>query len=460
MASHGERLTRRAGDPDPLADREAADPRDQGRLGQHRPRFAHRDEHRRGRSRRADRGEQPRQHGLRVDDEVTRLLQRHRADLLDRVARHLGGDPVGQLAAPVVLVRVDERGVEPLDERAGHRVPRGGRAGGGDGGRAGVAGVRSSGRHTVRTVRRRSLPRSPSVGRIHPEELAVRVNLMIEGQEDVSWGQWMALARAVEASGLEGLFRSDHYQSVAAHTDRGALDAWTTLAALGQVTDRIRLGTMVSPTSFRHPSVLAKSAVTADHVSGGRVELGIGAGWHDLEHRTYGFPFHDLGTRYEVFEEQVEIIARQLREDRFDFEGRHYTLLDCEARPKPVQERLPIIIGGSGGPRSVAIAARWADEYNTVFPSLDEVGRTPRPARAGLRGGRSRPARVLDDDRVRDRRGRGRGRRSGTASARALRQRRRLRRVVRARRDVWLVGTVDEVGSRLDDVRAGRRRSG
>jgi F420-dependent oxidoreductase-like protein len=278
----------------------------------------------------------------------------------------------------------------------------------------------------------------------------VRVNLMIEGQEDVSWGQWMALARAVEASGLEGLFRSDHYQSVAAHTERGALDAWTTLAALGQVTDRIRLGTMVSPTSFRHPSVLAKSAVTADHVSGGRAELGIGAGWHDLEHRSYGFPFHDLGTRYEVFEEQVEIVARQLREDRFDFEGRHYTLLDCEARPKPVQERLPIIIGGSGGPRSVAIAARWADEYNTVFPSLDEVGqRRGRLERACEDAGRDPLVFSImigcvigeDEAEVVDR-ARRLHERSGSDDP--------FDGWFATRRDVWLVGTVDEVGARLD----------
>jgi F420-dependent oxidoreductase-like protein len=202
----------------------------------------------------------------------------------------------------------------------------------------------------------------------------MRVNLMIEGQESVTWEQWLALARAVEQAGLEGLFRSDHYQSVASRTERSSLDAWTTLAALGQATQRIRLGTMVSPTSFRHPSVLAKSVVTADHVSGGRVELGMGAGWHGLEHRTYGFPFHDLGTRFDVFEEQVEIVVRQMTEERFDFHGTHYTLEGCEARPKPVQSpKVPLIIGGTAGPRSARVAATWADEYNTVFPSPDDV---------------------------------------------------------------------------------------
>jgi F420-dependent oxidoreductase-like protein len=277
----------------------------------------------------------------------------------------------------------------------------------------------------------------------------VRTNLMIEGQEDVAWGEWVALAHAVEASGLEGLFRSDHYQSVAKHTDRGALDAWTTLAALAQLTERIRLGTMVSPTSFRHPSVLAKMVVTADHVAEGRVELGMGAGWHDLEHHTYGFPFHAVGTRFEVFEEQVEIVARQLREDRFDFRGQHYTLLDCEARPKPVQERLPLIIGGAGGPRSLALAARWADEYNTVFPTVDEARqRREASARACEEVGRDPLVFSMmigcvigaDTGEVEDR-------------ARRLHDRAGAEEPFdewfEKRREVWLVGTVDEVGERL-----------
>ena len=204
--------------------------------------------------------------------------------------------------------------------------------------------------------------------------MTVRVNLMIEGQESVTWEQWVALARATQDAGLEGLFRSDHYQSVASHRDRSSLDAWVTLGALGAVTERIRLGTMVSPASFRHPSVLAKSVVTADHVSGGRIELGMGAGWHELEHRTYGFAFHELGTRYEVFEEQVEIVTRQFREDRFDHQGKHYRLEGCEANPKPLQSpSVPVIVGGRAGPRSARLAARFADEYNTVFPSVAAV---------------------------------------------------------------------------------------
>jgi F420-dependent oxidoreductase-like protein len=201
----------------------------------------------------------------------------------------------------------------------------------------------------------------------------VRICLMIEGQEGVSWEQWLALAEACERNGLEGLFRSDHYTTVMDREVRGSLDAWSTIAALGAVTDRIRLGTMVSPVTFRHPSVLAKSVVTADHVSGGRVELGLGAGWLELEHTTYGFPFPDAPTRMDLLEEQAEIIVRQWTEEDFDHDGEHYRLRDCRALPRPLQQpRPPLIVGGYAGERSVAVAARWADEYNTPFASVEE----------------------------------------------------------------------------------------
>ncbi len=123
----------------------------------------------------------------------------------------------------------------------------------------------------------------------------MRVCLMIEGQESVTWDDWRALATATEDAGLEGLFRSDHYLPIG--TEGGSsLDAWTTLAGLATQSSRIKLGTMVSPATFRHPSVLAKSVVTVDHISGGRAELGIGAGWFEAEHRAYGFSFHDTKT--------------------------------------------------------------------------------------------------------------------------------------------------------------------
>jgi F420-dependent oxidoreductase-like protein len=202
----------------------------------------------------------------------------------------------------------------------------------------------------------------------------MRVCLMIEGQEGVTWQQWVALAQTAERSGFEALFRSDHYLSVQGRSERGSLDAWTTLAALAAVTTSIRLGTMVSPTSFRHPSVLAKSVVTADHVSGGRVELGLGAGWLEAEHRAYGFPFHDTRTRMDVLEEQLQIVRGQWSDGAFSFSGKHYELEEVDALPKPLQRPgPPIVIGGSGGPRSLRLAAQYADEYDTVFPSVDRA---------------------------------------------------------------------------------------
>jgi F420-dependent oxidoreductase-like protein len=202
----------------------------------------------------------------------------------------------------------------------------------------------------------------------------MRICLMIEGQEGVTWEQWKALAAACDEHGFEALFRSDHYLSVAGHEDRGSLDAWTTLAALSAVTSRVRLGTLVSPATFRHPSVLAKSAVTVDQVSGGRAELGIGAGWLEAEHRAYGFPFAKTGVRMDVMAEQMEIVARSFAAERFSFKGEHYEIDDLDARPKPLQRpRPPIIVGGRGGRRSLALAARWADEYNTFSASVEEI---------------------------------------------------------------------------------------
>jgi F420-dependent oxidoreductase-like protein len=202
----------------------------------------------------------------------------------------------------------------------------------------------------------------------------MRICLMIEGQEGVSWEQWRALGAACDEHGYEALFRSDHYLSVAGHADRGSLDAWTTLAALAAITSRVRLGTLVSPATFRHPSVLAKSVVTVDQVSGGRAELGIGAGWLEAEHRAYGFPFADMRTRMDVMAEQMEIVARSFSDERVSFQGQHYEIDYLDARPKPLQRpRPPIIVGGRGGRRSLALAARWADEYNTFSASLDEL---------------------------------------------------------------------------------------
>jgi alkanesulfonate monooxygenase SsuD/methylene tetrahydromethanopterin reductase-like flavin-dependent oxidoreductase (luciferase family) len=180
---------------------------------------------------------------------------------------------------------------------------------------------------------------------------------MVEGQEGVTWPQWVALARACEAGGLEGLFRSDHYLSVFDHGERGSLDAWATICALAAVTERIRLGTLVSPVTFRRVSVLAKVVATADHVSVGRVELGLGAGWNEHEHEVYGFAFPELGERMRMLEHQLAELTRQW----------------AELPPAPVQRpHPPLLMGGAAGPRASALAARFADEYNTPFATPEE----------------------------------------------------------------------------------------
>jgi F420-dependent oxidoreductase-like protein len=195
----------------------------------------------------------------------------------------------------------------------------------------------------------------------------MRVCLMLEGQEGVTWEEWVAAAQTAERLGFEAIFTSDHYFSVQGGRDRGSSDAWTNLAGLAAVTSTIRLGTLVSPVTFREPAVLAKAAVTVDRISGGRVELGIGAGWWEEEHRTHGFPFPPVGERFDRLEEQLEIVHRLFTEDVVTFEGRHYRLEGAPFAPKGVQRpHPPIIVGGDGGPRLAGLVSRWADEFNTV----------------------------------------------------------------------------------------------
>jgi F420-dependent oxidoreductase-like protein len=213
---------------------------------------------------------------------------------------------------------------------------------------------------------------------------------MIEGQEGVSWEQWLALAEVCERRGFDGLFRSDHYESVFFDPSRFSLDAWATLAGLAARTERIRLGTLVSPATFRHPAELARVVATVDHISGGRVELGLGAGWFEDEHLQNGFPFPDIGTRFDILAEQLEIVERQWTEERFDFAGGHYTLASSSALPKPIQvPRPPIVMGGAAGPRALALAVRHANEYNG-FAASPEACREIRDRidEACARGGR------------------------------------------------------------------------
>jgi len=269
----------------------------------------------------------------------------------------------------------------------------------------------------------------------------VRICLMIEGQEGQTWQEWQALAAACEEHGLEGLFRSDHYGSLLA-PGRAALDAWAVLAGLAAQTSRIRLGTLVSPATFRHPSVLAKSAATVDHISGGRVEIGIGAGWNEEEHRRHGFEFPPLSVRIERFAEQLEIVYRSFTEDEFDFRGRHYTLEGCRALPKPLQRH--IIVGGSGKRGTIEPATRFADEYNAPFVGPERAAeiRTVWGKTLSVMTGF-----VVGSDRVelleRVRRVMGRMEREGDPEA-----------FVEESRGAWVIGTLDEVRARLADYEA------
>ena len=266
----------------------------------------------------------------------------------------------------------------------------------------------------------------------------MRICLMIEGQEGVTWEQWLALAQAAEGAGLDGLFRSDHYRSIVRGDPAGSLDAWATLAALAARTERIRLGTMVSPVTFRPASVLAKNVVTVDHISDGRVELGIGAGWYESEHAAYGFPFLTTRERLDELDRQLEEIERQ------------WTTAD-DVWPKPVQQpRPPIIVGGGAKPRTVArrVAVRRRVQHrlrhrSTRRASAAHPRRRPRARRAASRF-------VLDDDRLR-RRPRRRPRSSERLARLAGRHRRATRRRSRNRRP----GRRDPAR-----LRGGRRRAG
>jgi len=180
-----------------------------------------------------------------------------------------------------------------------------------------------------------------------------------------SYAQLLRLARAAEAAGYDAFFRSDHLR---AGRDRAepALEAWTTLAGLARDTGRIRLGTLVTPVTFRHPSVLAREVATVDELSGGRLELGVGTGWFEAEHTTLGIDFPPLGERTERLAEAVEVITRLWTGRAVSFEGRHYRLAGAQALPRPVQDPFPLIVGGQGGRRSLELAVRHATEYNTT----------------------------------------------------------------------------------------------
>jgi len=278
---------------------------------------------------------------------------------------------------------------------------------------------------------------------------------MIEGQEGVTWDDWVRLARLTETHGLEGLFRSDHYTAII-RPDADALDAWATLAGLAAITERIRLGTLVSPATFRHPSVLARMAVTVDHISGGRVDVGMGSGWYEREHDAHGFPFLDGKQRFEVFAEQVEIVVRSWTDERFDHTGDAYELLNQQALPRPVQQpHPPLLLGGTVKPRFAALAARYATEVNTLGAPNNELRERKQVLDRACAGHGRDPTTLafsvmtscfLGSDRAEavDRVARFLSIRGDDTDPKAM---------LEERRDRWLAGSVDDVTERIEELR-------
>jgi len=213
----------------------------------------------------------------------------------------------------------------------------------------------------------------------------MRFVLMIEAQQGLSYGEQVALAKRAEANGFDAFFRSDHYASFPGPAGHPTTDAWTVIAGLARDTERIGLGVLVSPATFRRPGAFAKVVTTADEMSGGRVEVGVGAGWNEVEHGELGLPFPPIKERADLMEEQLQILHGLWGEpDGWTFEGPTATITGSKFYPKPVQvpgrpvtpsgvARPRIIMGGGGSPRSLRLAARWADEFNTSSLGPDRI---------------------------------------------------------------------------------------
>jgi F420-dependent oxidoreductase-like protein len=203
--------------------------------------------------------------------------------------------------------------------------------------------------------------------------VVLEVAIMIEGQEGIDWTRWQRLARAVEDLGYAGLFRSDHFTNPTGPV-LDALELWSSLTWLADNTSRIEFGPLVSPVSFRHPVITAWQASVVDNLAGGRLRLGVGAGWQEREHEAYGFDLLDTDRRFARFEEGLKVITRLLRsEEPVSFDGEFYRLRDAVLMPRsPRPGGPPIVIGGNGPRRTLPLAARYADEWNAVFVTADK----------------------------------------------------------------------------------------
>ena len=239
------------------------------------------------------------------------------------------------------------------------------------------------------------------------------IAIMIEGQNGLNWPRWKKIVQAVEDLGFAGLYRSDHFTN-ATPPDIDSLDLWVSFTWLADNTNRIEFGPLVTPFSFRHPVHTARMASAVDDLSGGRLTLGLGAGWQDREHEKFGFPLLDMDGRFRRMEEGLEVVTRLLRSDEpFDFAGEFYTLKDAVMLPRPPSPRPavvrggranaltgqaaigpPILIGGNGEKRTLPLTARYADEWNAVFTTADEVRRLNRILHGMLEEGGRNPGDV------------------------------------------------------------------
>jgi F420-dependent oxidoreductase-like protein len=192
----------------------------------------------------------------------------------------------------------------------------------------------------------------------------MKLGVMIEGQEGVTWDLWRRLTARVEALGFDSLWRSDHFMSLE-DSSRDAIETWVALTLTAAETTRLRFGPLVCPMTFRHPSLLARMAASVDVLSGGRLVLGLGAGWNEHEHSAFGIPFPPLPERIDLLEEGIEVILRLLGDGAANFNGRFYQLNGSTAHPKPVQQpRIPLLIGTTGARRMLRVVARYADEWD------------------------------------------------------------------------------------------------
>ena len=281
-------------------------------------------------------------------------------------------------------------------------------------------------------------------------------SLQTSPQEGVTWERWRRLVRAAEDLGFDSLRRADHYYSYFGDVRQESLETWVTLAVAAAETRRIRLGNLVCSVTFRHPALLARMAAQVDALSGGRLELGLGAGHYVREHQAFGIPFPAVAARMEMLEETCQVVRALWGPGPATFSGRHYQLRDAECYPKPAQERLPILIGGSGERRTLRIVAKHADAWNIMFAGPDafcrkrdillrhcaEVGRDPREIRSTLASGI-----LLGRDRAELRR-----HAEGAIVANAFLPRDVDAALEELRRRAWLIGSPDEVLSGLREL--------